>query len=190
MIRVRAGIALFGVLMPTVSFMACHRTAQQNAGVGRVATDSLAARFGDTAIATISEETRIVSPWTPAQRDSLLALLKKERALWEATKPRDYEFLLRVACFCPGQRGWLLMEVRSGQPLKAWDAAGKSVALTDWNTFSIDGLFDTLERAVGANRDVRVLFDARWHFPALIYTVTRPGPDMWASYEARGFRPI
>jgi hypothetical protein len=190
MIRARVGIALIGVLMPSVSFMGCHRTAQQNAGVAPVAGDTVAARFGDTAIAAISDETRIMSGWTPAQRDSLLALVKKERVLWDATKPRDYEFLLRVSCFCPGQRGWLLMEVRSAQPLKAWDAAGKPVALTDWNTFSIDGLFDTLERAVGANRDVRVIFDARWHFPALIYAVTRPGPDMWATYDARGFRPL
>ena len=126
----------------------------------------------------------------PEQRQSLRGLLKKERALWQAGKPRDYRFLLRVGCFCPGTRGWLLVEVRSGQPLRAWDKAGKSAALTDWNTFSIDGLYDNLEQSVERNGHVQIAFDPRWHFPRYIGTVTLPGPDAWSNTEVRGFRPI
>ena len=126
----------------------------------------------------------------PAQRQSLHALLKKERALWQAGKPRDYRFLLRVGCFCPGTRGWLLIEVRSGQPLRAWDRTGKSAALTDWNTFSIDGLFDNLERTAGINGQVQIAFDPRWHLPRYVTTTVLPGPDTWSITEVRGLRPI
>jgi hypothetical protein len=87
-------------------------------------------------------------------------------------------------------RGWLLMEVRRGQPLRAWDRAGRSVALSDWDTFSIDGLFDMLERSADRDASVQVSFDPRRHFPTYIYTRALPGPDMWAIIEARGLRPI
>ncbi len=110
--------------------------------------------------------------------------------LWRAGSPRDYRFLLRVACFCPGVRGWLLMEVRSDRPLRAWDRTGNAVALTDWNTLSIDGLFDNLERSADRDGLVQVAFDPRWHFPAYVRTVALPGPDAWAIIEARGLRPI
>jgi len=86
-------------------------------------------------------------------------------------------------------RGWLLMEVRRGQPLRAWDRAGRSAALSDWDTFSIDGLFDMLERSADHDAAVQVSFDPRWHFPTYIYTRALPGPDMWAVIEARGLRP-
>lgn len=125
----------------------------------------------------------------PAQRDSLLAVLRRERALWRASAPRDYQFQLKVACFCPGVKGWLTMEVRSGQPLRAWDQAGKAVPITDWNTRSVDGLFDHLEGFADVKGSVQVGFDPRWHFPSYISTARLPGPDMWSVIEARGLRP-
>lgn len=149
------------------------------------------AHFGDTTIVGIPFAGAREFPLRrPGQRDSLRATLRKERALWRAYKPRDYQFLLRVDCFCPGRRGWLLMDVRSGQPLRAWDRAGKPAALSDWNTFSIDGLFDMLERAVNMDGVVQVSFDPRWHFPADVRTVRLPGPDAWTIIDARGFRPM
>ncbi|MEP6858735.1 MAG: DUF6174 domain-containing protein [Gemmatimonadales bacterium] len=126
----------------------------------------------------------------PEQRQSLRALLKKERELWQAGKPRDYRFLLRVGCFCPGPRGWLLIEVRSGQPLRAWDRTVKPVALSDWNTFSIDGLYENLERQTDINGEVQIAFDPRWHFPRHVHTTVLPGPDAWSITEVRGLRPI
>lgn len=126
----------------------------------------------------------------PGQRDSLRAMLKKERDLWRANNLRDYQFLLRVGCFCPGTRGWLLMDVRGGKIRQARDSAGKSVALTDWNTLSVDGLFDDLEQKVDIDGVVQVAFDPRWHFPVYVSTVRLPGPDTWGIIEAQGFRKI
>ena len=127
---------------------------------------------------------------TSSQRQAFRATIRKERALWQARKPRDYRFLLQVGCFCPGTRGWLLIEVRSNQPLRAWDRTGKSVPITDWNTFSIDGLYDDLERAADINGEAQISFDPRWHFPTYVHTVALPGPDMWSVIEVRALRPI
>ena len=183
--------------------VACHRTApvRKHVDVGPVIKDtarvialitdtSVVALFKDTTVSNVfSTEGQTFKLGTPAQRQSLRATLRKERELWQARKPRDYKFLLRVGCFCPGTRGWLLMEVRSSQPLRAWDRAGKSAALTDWNTFSIDGLYDNLERAADNNGQVQIAFNPRWHFPRYVYTVALPGPDMWSIIEVQGFRP-
>ena len=82
------------------------------------------------------------------------------------------------------------MEVRSNQPLRAWDRTGKYVPITDWNTFSIDGLYDDLERAADINGEAQIAFDPRWHFPTYVHTVALPGPDMWSVIEVRALRPI
>jgi hypothetical protein len=126
----------------------------------------------------------------PGDRESLRTTMKKERELWRSTKPRDYRFLLRVGCFCPGTRGWLLMEVRSGQPLRAWDRTGRSVALTDWNTLSVDGLYDYLERRIDGGGTVQIDFDPVWHFPRFISTNAVRGPDAWSVTEALSLRPL
>jgi hypothetical protein len=149
---------------------------------------SVAALFKDTAAASVFNAEGTVFK-LPEQRETLRATIRKERALWQARKPPDYKFVLRVGCFCPGTRGWLLMDVRRGQPLRAWDVAGKPAALTDWNTFSLDGLYDNLDRAADIKGEVRIAFDPRWHFPRHFYEVVRPGPDAWSTVEVRGFRP-
>jgi hypothetical protein len=204
MIRVRIRIALSALLVLGVFPVACHKNArvQSNADVGPVIKDtagvvapitdtSVIALFKDTAVASVfSAEGQTFKLQTPGQRQSLRATLRKERELWQARKPRDYRFLLRVGCFCPGTRGWLLIEVRSSQPKRAWDRAGRSAALTDWNTFSIDGLYDNLERAADNVGEVQIAFDPRWHFPKYVYTVVLPGPDAWSTIEVRGLRPI
>jgi hypothetical protein len=144
--------------------------------------------FKDTVVTNVfSREGRTFK--LPEQRQALLATLRRERELWQARKPHDYKFLLRVGCFCPGPRGWLLMDVRDSKLLRAWDRTGKSAALSDWNTFSIDGLYDQLERA-DIKGQVQIAFDPRWHFPKYVYTVVLPGPDAWSTVEAQGFRPM
>ena len=110
-------------------------------GVDPITDTSILALFKNTAgVSVFSAEAQTFELQTPRERRSLHSSLRKERDLWQARKPRDYRFLLRVGCFCPGNRGWLLIDVRSGQPLRAWDRTGKSAALTNWDTFSIDGL--------------------------------------------------
>jgi hypothetical protein len=82
-----------------------------------------------------------------------------------------------------------LIEARNGQPLRAWDKSGRSVALADWNTFSIDAFYDNLERTVDRDGEVQIAFDPQWHFPRYVRTVALPGPDAWSITEARAFRP-
>jgi len=157
---------------------------------GRNTTDnSIAAYFRDTAAATVfSAEGETFK--VPAQRKRLRATLKRERALWQAARPNDYRFLLRVECFCPGTRGWLLMEVRDAMALRAWERTGQPAAVTDWNTFSIDGLYEILERELDTNGEIQTAFDARWHFPKYVRTRMLPGPDAWSITEVRALRPI
>jgi len=161
MIRARIGIALSLLSALGVLPAGCHKAArvQRNGDVAPVIKDSarvvepltdpsvvapltdpsVIALFKDTAGTSVfPSEGQIFKLQTPAHRQSLRARIRKERQLWQAGKPRDYRYLLRVGCFCPGTRGWLLMEVRSGQPLRALDRTGKSVGLTDWNTVSIE----------------------------------------------------
>lgn len=191
--------------MPLVLLVAsCHRHAgvQTTGDVSRVSKDtavvvppvtdkSVIAFFNDTASASVfNAEGQIFNPQTPAQRESLHALIRRERTLWQARKPRDYRFLLRVGCFCPGTRGWLLMEVRNGQLSRAWDTRGRSVDLTDWNTVSIDKLYDNLERGIDNNGEVQIAFDPRWHFPRYVRTSGLRMPDSWSITEARALRPM
>ncbi|MBI4501725.1 MAG: hypothetical protein HY700_11250 [Gemmatimonadetes bacterium] len=122
-------------------------------------------------------DARTFSLQTLGEGDSLRAAPRRERELWRAGSPRNYRFLLWVGCFCPGLRGWLLMDVR-GSEVRAWDRAGKPAPFNDWNTFSIDGLFDNLERAADRDAVVQVAFDPRGHFPAYVRTVALPSPDM------------
>ena len=82
------------------------------------------------------------------------------------------------------------MDVRSGQPLRAWDRTGRSVALTDWNTLSIDGLYDNLEQWADRGGSVQIDFDPRWHFPRYIGTNAARGPDAWSVTEAQALRPL
>lgn len=197
-------IAVLGLLVSAVFTGACRRSApaHRNEDASPVARDSVVsrvARDSTVVIAPFEEPARTgVAPSNalsfdlriPAQRDSMRATLTRERRLWRANDLRDYQFLMKVQCFCPGARGWLLIEVRSSKLVKAWDSAGKPVALTDWNTLSIDDLFAHIERTSELDASVQITFDPRWHFPAYIGTVVRPGPDRWSIIEARDLRPI
>lgn len=190
MIRAPSSIALSVLLLLGVLFIACHQNArlERNADVGPVIKDpaNVVGLFKDTTVTSaLSAEARTFKLQTPGQRQSLHATLRKERELWQAGRPSDYEFLLRVSCFCPGTRGWLLVEVRRNQPLRAWDRTGKSVSVTDWNTFSLDGLYENLERAADDDGEVQIAFDPHWHFPTYVRSVVLRGPDAWSIIEAR-----
>jgi hypothetical protein len=146
--------------------------------------------FRDTAPSiAFHSEGRTFNLQTVTERESLRAAIRKERELWRSRKPRDYRYLLRVGCFCPGPRGWLLMEVRTGQPLRAWDKTGRAASLTDWNTLSIDDLYENLEKWSDRNAEVQIAFDPRWHFPSYVRTSMRV-PDAWSITEARALRPL
>ena len=202
---VRRGVAwglVIGFVPVGVFSVACHKHArvERDADINPVIKDTVrvVAPIIDTSVIALFKDTGVVNVFSaegqtfklPGQRQSLRATLRKERELWQARKPREYKFLLRVGCFCPGTRGWLLMDVRADQPLRAWDKAGNSASLTDWNTFNIDGLFDSLERSADIKGQVQIAFDPHWHFPKYVHSVVLPGPDAWSTIEVRGFRPI
>ena len=193
-----------GLLALAMSEMACHHAAQPKRDVGAgptikdtaatvvvVRDSNVVAFFKDTASSNpFSSEGQTYRLQTPAERRALRAIISRQRSLWQSRKPRDYQFLLRVTCFCPGVRGWLLMEVRGGQLARAWDRTGVSVALADWNTFNIDSLYDTLERAVDNNPGVQISFDPRWHFPTHVSGSGAQPPDAWFTIDARAFRSL
>ena len=202
----RVGVFLVGSIALGASPVACHRgapaepPAQRQPDVRREVRDTtrvVAVRdtgvvifFRDTAPNEVGGRGRSFNLQKPGERESLRTTMRKQRELWRSSKPPDYRFLLRVSCFCPGTRGWLLMEVRRGGSLRAWDRTGRAVALTDWNTLSVDGLYDNLERRIDGGGTVQIDFDPRWHFPTFIGTNAARGPDAWSVTEARALRPL
>jgi hypothetical protein len=205
--RARVRIFLAGLIAVGIIPVACHRRAADSPPAERppdvrreVRDTTRVVAIRDTSVVIFFRDTapnagpggrgRRFNLQKAEGRESLRAAIRKERELWRSTKPRDYRFLLRVGCFCPGTRGWLLMEIRSGQPLRAWDRTGRSVALTDWNTLSVDGLYDFLEHQADRDGTVQIDFDPRWHFPTYISTNAARGPDAWSVTEARALRPL
>jgi uncharacterized protein DUF6174 len=169
----------------------CHRAVADRENVG--VKIGLSGFFEDTVGANSPAPppgSRTFNLQTPGQRDSLHAEITRHRELWRAGGTRDYDFLLRASCFCPGQQGWLLLEVRDRQALRGWDTRGKPVRLTQPATHSIDELFDVLKQVADRDDVVEVSFDDRWHYPAYIRTDVRLGlPDDWGIFQVRGFKP-
>jgi len=124
----------------------------------------------------------------PAERQALETTLARERALWNAAKPRDYRFLTRSECFCPGPTRWLLLEVRHDQPVRVWDANGRPVETTAYR-LNIDALFDNLARFPAALTQVQIAFDDQWHYPRFLRT-SMAYPDGWSIVVVRGLHPL
>ena len=190
-----------------IVLLACHRNrpAQRDTGVTTVTREtttvsrdtpgvvdrSVAALFKDTLPSHVFyARGRIFRPQEPTLRKEFLTALKTERDLWRSKKLTHYKYLLRVACFCPGTRGWLLIEVDNARVLRAWYPSGKSAELTDWNTISIDALYDNLERMGDKNFEVQIDFDSRWHFPTYTRASGARMPDGWSIIDARALRLI
>ncbi len=141
-----------------------------NTGVSESIEDTVASHPGSPA------GSRTFNLRSPGQRDSLHAVVNRQRELWRAGGLRDYDMLVRASCFCPGQKGWVLIEVRDGKAVR--------------NDYSIDGLFDLLEQKADRDDVVAIGFEDRWHYPAYVSSDARVGrPDDWGIIEVRGFRP-
>jgi len=190
-----------------IVLLGCHRNrpaqrdtrvttvTRETTTVGRDTTGvvdrSIAAFFKDTTPSNVFyARGRIFRPQEPTLRKEFVATLKRERALWRSKKLNHYQYLLRVACFCPGTRGWLLVEVENGRVLRAWYPSGKAAELTDWNTISVDALYDNLELMGDKNFEIQIDFDSRWHFPTNTRASGARMPDTWSIIDARALRPI
>ncbi len=184
-----------------VAIVACHRHSVSDEVVQAPPTNdnrrleqapadpAIAALFRDTIPSSaFVAEGRDYNVQKAAERQALQAILKKERALWQAAKPREYRVLARSDCFCPGPHGWLLIEVRPNQSLRAWDRTGRRVNPADWYTFTIDNLYDNLERINNQQAQVQIAFDERWHYPRYLRT-SMIYPDGWGITQIRGFQP-
>ena len=182
---------LAGLAALTLVGTGCHRavTSRENVAVNT----GLSGLYEDIVGANSPappEGSRTFNLRTPGQRDSLHAAINRQREMWRAGGVQDYHFLVRASCFCPGQQGWLLLEVRDGQPVRVWDRGGKPAPLTKDNNYSVDRLFDLLEQDADRDDVVAVGFDDRRHYPVYISTDARLGlPDDWGIIQVRGFRP-
>ena len=182
--------------------VACHRhavredvdqppTTNDNRRVEHEPGDpAIAALFKDTTASNaFVTEGRDYHVQNASERQALLAALKRERALWQARKPRDYRFLARTECFCPGPRGWLLIEVRANQAVRAWDRTGRPVNPNDWYAFTIDKLYDNLEGVNNQQSQVQIAFDEQLHYPRYLRT-SMIYPDGWGITQIRALRPL
>ena len=191
---------LFSVMVAG-ALLGCHRHAVQEERVDRppprdtarvvreVADPAIAALFKDTAPSNaFATEGRTYNVRNAAERRALQAVLSRERALWQAAKPVSYRFLMRADCFCPGPRGWQLLEVRPNQPPRVWDRTGRRVT-PDWSTFNIDVLFDGLIQPNDQLSQVQIAFDQRLHYPRYLRT-SMIYPDGWSITQIRALRPL
>jgi Family of unknown function (DUF6174) len=189
------------VIVLATILLACHRRTVRQDSDQPPANDNRRVddRPGDPVIAALFKDTtpsnafvtegRDYRVQNAADRQALQAVLKTERALWEARKPREYRFLSRTECFCPGPRGWLLVEVRANQPLRAWDRAGRRVNAGDWFAFTIDNLYDNLDRVNNQQSQVQIAFDGHFHYPRYVRT-SMIYPDGWGITQIRALRPL
>jgi hypothetical protein len=181
-----AHLAVISISLAAIMSLACHhrRTAPDPGG-----DPAIALMFRDTASTTGPfGEGRSYNVKIAAERQALQAAVARQRALWDAAKPRDYRFLTRSECFCPGPIRWLLVEVRHDQPVRAWDATGRRVEAVA-QQLDIDRLFDSIARVSDPLSRVQVAFDEQWHFPRFLHT-SMVYPDAWSNVLIRGFHPL
>jgi hypothetical protein len=174
--------------LPAILLIACHGRRTSGESVS-VASEVLAA-FRDTSTTQFPPAgAREYDTRRPAQRDSLRAVLARQRAEWTAMRPSAYRMLVRASCFCPGQRGWVLVESRDGKPSRVWTRTGAVVPLSEWSVLDVDRLYDSMQHSVETNSWIVVAFDARWHFPSYVRSSMPPLPDTWSIIEARALGP-
>ena len=153
---------------------------------------------GDPAIAALFKDTAPSNAYIAEGRDynvrnaadlrALQATVARERALWDKAKPRDYRFLTKSECFCPGPMRWVLLEVRHDQRVRIWDARGRRVETTA-GELNIDRLFDNIAGARDPISHVQVAFDPQWHYPRFLRT-SMIYPDGWSIVMIRGLHPL
>jgi hypothetical protein len=126
----------------------------------------------------------------PATRDSLLAVIRRERSAWQASGVRNYEVMVRLRCFCPGPQEWVVVQVRDGRTTALRSFAGRTLPLTRENDYNVDRLFEILGQNAMRDDVVEVAFAPGSHVPVYIRTDWRLGlPDDWGIFEVRNFRP-
>jgi uncharacterized protein DUF6174 len=112
-----------------------------------------------------------------AARDSLLRDVQVRRAAWRARGISDYRVRIAMRCFCPFSPPAIL-EVRGGIPVALRDSTGRSAGQPrEPYAFTIEGLFDLIERAERNDELVGVSYSCLG-YPASV-GVDPKGLDNW-----------
>jgi hypothetical protein len=106
---------------------------------------------------------------TAAERDSILRDVAARRAAWRARHITDYQLRVGETCFCPGSPPGVV-EVRNGIAVAVRDTAGRSARplLARWSSYTVEGLFDVIERTARSGEVLEVRYDACLGYPTAI----------------------
>jgi Family of unknown function (DUF6174) len=135
---------------------------------------------------------------TAAERDSIVREAQARRATWRARGISDYRLLVVVACFCPGPLGPGVIDVQGGVVVALRDTTGRSMQgmrggrgpFEPWSSYTIEGLFDAVERGAQSSDVLEVSYDASFGYPARIRGDMKLGlPDDWFIVTASGLAP-
>jgi hypothetical protein len=111
-------------------------------------------------------------------RDSLARDAQARRTAWRARGITDYRVRIGMRCFCPYSPAAVL-EVRRGIPVALRDSAGRPAGPpTEPNAYTIEGLFDLIERAAQNDELVEVTYAPCLGYPASV-RVDPKGLDNW-----------
>ena len=119
-----------------------------------------------------------------------LSELQQRRAAWIARGIDDYQFQLRISCFCAGDiTRPVLIEVRGGVVGRVWDLETARLVTTVSPYPTITKLFDlAIAERSREGGYVSVAYDATYGFPARIEIGTLAN-DAGTLYLLGGFRP-
>jgi hypothetical protein len=129
---------------------------------------------------------------TQAERDSLVREFEVHRAAWRARQLGDYQIEVAAGCFCPWPGNPAILDVRSGVVVALRDTSGKSMGKPrePWSLYTVEGLFDAVERGVRGSDVLEVAYDPLYGYPALIRGVGKVGlPDNWFWVKASRLTP-
>jgi len=113
-----------------------------------------------------------------ADRDSLVQEVIARRAAWRARGITDYRVRIAMRCFCPFSPPAIL-EVRGGIPVALRDSTGRPAGPPrEPYAYTIEGLFDLIERAARNDQLVEVSYTPCLGYPASV-RVDSKGLDNW-----------
>jgi len=143
-------------------------------------------------VRTVLPQRRSSGALTQAQRDSLLREVTARRDAWRAHRITDYRLQITSGCFCPWPQTPAILEVRGGVAVGLRDTSGKSLGAPrePWALYTVEGLFESVERAARNNDVVEVAYDSKYDYPAMIRGDLKVGlPDDWFWVRASRLTP-
>ena len=119
---------------------------------------------------------------TSAERETLIAEVRVRRAAWQARGIIRYQIRVAVGCFCPWPKEPRILEVRDGKAVALYDTTGRPAGPVrePWSTYTVEGLFDVVERLARTADVVGVRYDSSYGYPTAVNGDQRLGRfDDW-----------